>query len=54
MLAGARIQESGGPELSDTLEAEGYECWADAQPAPGPAADPFRDPFGDPFADLLT
>ena len=54
VFAGGRIQESGGPELADTLEAEGYERWADAQPAPDPAANPFRDPFGDPFADLLT
>ena len=50
LFAGGRIQESSGPELADTLEAEGYERWADAQPAPDPAANSFRDPF----ADLLT
>lgn len=54
VFAGGRIQESGGPELADMLEAEGYERWSDAQPDPEPAANPFRDPFGDPFADLLT
>ena len=54
VFAGGRIQESGGPELADVLEAEGYERWSDAQPDPEPAANPFRDPFGDPFADLLT
>ena len=54
VFAGGRIQESGGPELADLLEAEGYERWSDAQPDPEPAANPFRDPFGDPFADLLT
>ncbi len=55
IFAGGRIQESGGPELADVLEAEGYERWVEALPAPAPAAStPFRDPFGDPFADLLT
>lgn len=34
VFAGARIQESGGPELADVLEAEGYERGADVQPAP--------------------
>ena len=46
VLAGGRIWESGGSELANTLEAEGYKRWADAQPAPDPAANP--------FADLLT
>ena len=50
IFAGGRIQESGGPELADVLEAEGYERRSDAQPDPEPAANPFRDPF----ADLLT
>ena len=43
VLAGGRIWESGGSELANTLEAEGYERWADAQPAPDPAANPFGD-----------
>ena len=54
VFAGGRIQESGGPELADELEAEGYERWTAAVGVPEPAATPFTDPFGDPFADLLT
>ena len=54
VFAGGRIQESGGPELADTLEAEGYERWADAQTDLEPSTNPVPRPFGDPFADLLT
>ena len=56
VFAGGRICESGGPELADQLEAEGYERWTATlpQPAPDAAATPFTDPFGDPFADLLA
>ncbi len=54
VFAGGRIQESGGPELADDLEAEGYERWTASLPQPESAATPFTDPFGDPFADLLT
>ena len=56
VFAGGRICESGGAELADQLEAEGYERWTAAlpQPAPDAAATPFTDPFGDPFADLLA
>ena len=54
VFAGGRIQESGGPELADELEAEGYERWTAALPQPDTAATPFTDPFGDPFADLLA
>ena len=54
VFAGGRIQQSGGPELADELEAEGYERWTAALPQPESAAAPFTDPFGDPFADLLA
>ena len=54
VFAAGRIQESGGPELADDLEAEGYERWTASLPQPESAATPFTDPFGDPFADLLT
>ncbi len=58
VFAGGRIQESGGPELADQLEAEGYERWTAGQTQPGSdsaqATTPFTDPFGDPFADLLV
>lgn len=54
IFARGRILESGGPELADRLEAEGYAAWvADAAPvgATAPAAtDPFADPFADPLA----
>jgi Fe-S cluster assembly ATP-binding protein len=59
IFARGRILESGGPELADRLEAEGYSAWLGedgANPAAGPAA-PERpvvdDPFADPFADPL-
>ena len=56
VFAGGRIQESGGSELADELEAEGYERWTGAVPQADSdaGATPFTDPFGDPFADLLT
>ncbi len=56
VFAGGRIQESGGSELADELEDEGYERWTAAlpQPVPDGGATPFMDPFGDPFADLLA
>ena len=52
VFAGGRIQESGGAELAEQLEAEGYERWTAT--VPKTEATPFTDPFGDPFADLLT
>ncbi|MYB27926.1 MAG: Fe-S cluster assembly ATPase SufC [Acidimicrobiaceae bacterium] len=56
VFTGGRIQESGGSELADELEAEGYERWTTALPQPASEAGvtPFTDPFGDPFADLLA
>jgi Fe-S cluster assembly ATP-binding protein len=39
IFAGGRVLESGGPELADRLEAEGYAPWTDAlEPEPEPAA----------------
>ena len=52
IFAGGAIQETGGPELADELEVDGYERWLTAVPDAAPAA-PFVDPFGDPFADSL-
>lgn len=52
VLAQGRIAASGGPELADELEAEGYGAYAPDQAEPsgsGGAADPFADPFADPL-----
>ncbi|MCY4067495.1 MAG: Fe-S cluster assembly ATPase SufC [Acidimicrobiaceae bacterium] len=60
VFAGGRIQESGGAELADELEADGYERWTAAlTPASGDTStssgsQAFTDPFGDPFADQLV
>ena len=54
IFAGGRIQESGGAQLAEELEAEGYERWTPALSRPEAEAVPFTDPFGDPFADLLS
>jgi Fe-S cluster assembly ATP-binding protein len=50
-----KIEETGGPELADELEADGYERWLASVPESAVSAgeDPFNDPFGDPFADSL-
>ena len=54
IFAGGRILETGGAELADELEADGYERWLASVPAVEPVEeDPFTDPFGDPFADSL-
>jgi Fe-S cluster assembly ATP-binding protein len=54
-----RIVASGGPELADQLEVEGYAAFADddadepaaeASPANAGLSDPFADPFADPLA----
>ena len=56
ILVKGRIVASGGPELADQLEDEGYAAYlpegeeaTDASDGSA-AADPFADPFGDPFA----
>lgn len=55
ILVQGRIRESGGPELAQALEAEGYARFGvdesvDGEPAAGVAADPLADPFADPLA----
>jgi Fe-S cluster assembly ATP-binding protein len=50
VLAGGRIVASGGRELADTLEAEGYKAFVTEEPesvsvAMTSASDPFADPF---------
>jgi Fe-S cluster assembly ATP-binding protein len=50
ILIRGRVVASGGPELADTLEADGYAAFAPVEPEPGVAAggsppDPFADPF---------
>ncbi len=56
VFAGGRIQESGGAELADELEAEGYERWTSplASSPSDIGTQAFTDPFGDPFADQLV
>jgi Fe-S cluster assembly ATP-binding protein len=52
ILAKGRIVKTGGPELADELEADGYAAYLPAgeDEAATPAADPSADPFADPFA----
>lgn len=46
VFAGGTIAETGGPELADRLEDEGYAAWVTAEePTAAPLADPFADPF---------
>jgi Fe-S cluster assembly ATP-binding protein len=47
ILVRGRIVASGGPELADVLEREGYKAFAGDEPEPAP---PSPDPFADPFA----
>jgi Fe-S cluster assembly ATP-binding protein len=51
ILVRGRIVASGGPELADVLERDGYKAFAADEPEP-PAAGAARgdDPFADPFA----
>lgn len=57
IFARGRILESGGPDLADRLESEGYAAWLadDTGDAGGSgtgravAADPLADPFADPL-----
>ena len=53
ILARGEIVKTGGPELADELELDGYAAYlpaSEAEPAPAAAADPFADPFADPLA----
>ncbi|MGE0879020.1 MAG: Fe-S cluster assembly ATPase SufC [Acidimicrobiia bacterium] len=48
ILARGRIVASGGPELADQLERDGYGAFVPDEPQPEPAkkaVDPFADPF---------
>ncbi len=52
ILVKGQIVKTGGPELADELEVDGYAAYQDDEPEPVAAtADPFADPFGPgPFA----
>jgi Fe-S cluster assembly ATP-binding protein len=51
VLAGGRIVASGGRELADVLEAEGYKAFVTEEPeAASVARSSASDPFADPFA----
>jgi Fe-S cluster assembly ATP-binding protein len=64
IMVRGRIQASGGPELAEQLEAEGYASFGEDEapvaigglgrrPRPqaeGPLGNPFEDPFADPLA----
>ena len=52
ILVKGQIRHTGGPELADELEVDGYAAYLDPEePAAPAAADPFADPFGPgPFA----
>lgn len=65
IMVGGRVVESGGPDLADRLEVDGYAAFgiddspvdADkpARPqATGPYGNPFEEGFPDPFADPLA
>ena len=44
LFAGGASRSPSGPRAADTLEADGYERWADAQPAPDLAANRSETP----------
>lgn len=52
ILVKGQIRHTGGPELADELEVDGYAAYLDDEPEPETSApDPFADPFGPgPFA----
>ncbi len=55
ILVGGRIRESGGPELAEALEIDGYARFGvdeavTAEPVGAGVVDPFADPFADPLA----
>lgn len=51
VLAGGRIVASGGRELADVLEVEGYKAFVTDEPEPASATmTSASDPFADPFA----
>jgi Fe-S cluster assembly ATP-binding protein len=54
VIAKGAIVRSGGPELADELEAEGYAGIVGAEAAEPTGPEPGPDPFADPFADPLA
>ena len=55
ILVGGRIRESGGPELAEALEVEGYARFGvDEKVTVTPGGATVGDPFADPFADPLA
>ena len=54
ILVQGRIRESGGPELAEALEVEGYARFGVDEPVAGAPAAATADPFLDPFADPLA
>ncbi|MGH9243413.1 MAG: Fe-S cluster assembly ATPase SufC [Acidimicrobiales bacterium] len=53
VLVGGRIVESGGPEVAETLEQEGYRAFGVEEEAKGREPLTLGPPPGDPFADPL-
>ena len=54
IFAAGRILESGGPELAERLEADGYAPWTDSLPSEeSTGEEPGRPEIEDPFADPL-
>ena len=55
IMVKGRIVASGGPELAEVLEREGYAAFtpgavAEAEPTAGPSTERASDPFADPLA----
>lgn len=50
ILARGRIVASGGPELADQLERDGYGAFVPDEPEPAASRSDRDDPFADPFA----
>ncbi|MCP4437007.1 MAG: Fe-S cluster assembly ATPase SufC [Actinomycetia bacterium] len=53
IFVAGRIVESGGPELADRLEVEGYAAWTDGMAVDEGDSEPERPVIDDPFADPL-
>jgi len=54
IFAAGRVLDSGGPELADRLEAEGYAPWLDSVDAESDDVAEERPVIDDPFADPLA
>ena len=52
ILVKGQIKATGGAELADELETDGYAAYVDDEPDPTPAGAAYKDPFGPgPFAE---